>query len=258
MTNTIEQKLKLLTRMRIPGTPLLSAYLAKSGISRNLQQYYARSGWLENVGHGAYIWPGDELDWQGVIHSLQAQLDMPVHVGARTALALAGYAHFLRAAGEDDIFLFSSRKRDLPMWISRTPCCKNFKLSYTSFLPGDALGLSDIPHKTFTLRVSCPERAMLETLYLTPKKVGYIEAYHLMENLTTLRPRILNELLSICGSVKVKRVFSLFADKAGHSWARYLDKNIGLGAGIRSLARNGVYIEDYHLIVPRELSNLWE
>jgi len=237
---------------------LLSAYLAKLGISRNLQQYYARSGWLEHIGHGVYIWPGDELDWQGIVHSLQAQLGMPIHIGARAALSLAGYSHFFRIAGEDEVFLFSSRKRDLPKWVSRNSRGKNLKLFYTSIFSDDALGLSDISHKAFTLSASCPERAILESIYLTPEIVGYLEAYHLMENLTTLRPELLNELLKLCGSVKVKRVFSLFADKAGHSWARSLDKNISLGEGIRSLAKNGVYIEDYRLVIPKELSNLWD
>ena len=180
MANNIQQKLKLLTRLRTPDVPLLSAYLVKLGISLNLQQYYVRSEWLERIGHGAFIWPGDKLDWQGVVHALQEQLGMSVHVGARTALALAGYSHFVRLAGEDDIFLFSSKKRDLPKWVMQTPCCKNLKLSYTSFLTDNELGLSDIPYKTFTLRVSCPERAILEILYLTPKRAGYLEAYHLM------------------------------------------------------------------------------
>ena len=90
MINNEERKLKSLAAIRVPGVPLLSSYLTRSGISPNLQQYYRRSGWLERIGRGAYIWPGDVLDWQGILCALQSQINMPVHAGARTALALQG------------------------------------------------------------------------------------------------------------------------------------------------------------------------
>ena len=197
----MRQKLKCLTRLRTPGIPLLSAYLeASCCISRNLQQHYHRNGWLERIGFGAYVWPGDELDWQGVLHSLQVQLGAPVHIGARTALSFAGYAHYIRTEGEE-IFLFSKHKRELPRWVSKQPCCRNLSLHHTGFLTDDDLGLTNAPYKTFEMRVSSPERAILETLYLSPRSVGYAEAYQLTENLATLRPTILQGLLENCNSV---------------------------------------------------------
>lgn len=256
MTTNKRQKLKLLTTIRVPGVPLLSPYLTKIGISASLQQYYQRSGWLDRIGRGAYIWPGDELDWQGVLYALQAQLNMPIHAGARTALALLGYAHFLRRETEN-IFIFSSKTRRLPTWTKAAEGGQDLRICYTSFLNDDSTGMTDIPHKTFSIRCSSPERAILETLYLAPRVMSYSEAYQLTENLDTLRPNILQELLASCGSIRVKRVFLLFADKAAHSWAQRLNwDGINLGEGVRSLGKTGVYVDKYKLVIPREIKEL--
>lgn len=258
MTNNLKQKLKNLTQVRTPDVPLLSTYLETLGISRNLQQQYRRNGWLERIGFGAYMWPGDNLDWQGVLYSLQVQLGMNVHVGARSALSLAGYSHYFRTEGEE-ILLFSRQNRALPRWVSELPCSANLLLCYTGFLMDDSYGINSASHKTFELRVSSPERAILETLYLTPKRISYTEAYQLMENLMTLRPDVLQKLLGNCGSVKVKRLFMLFASRTGHTWAKRLDTSrISMGDGARSLAKqNGVYVADYKIVVPKELVDLW-
>jgi hypothetical protein len=57
----------------------------------------------------------------------------------------------------------------------------------------------------------------------------------------------------------VKRTFLLFADRAGHPWARRLGRDkLNLGEGIRSLAKNGVYVEEYKLVIPQELRSLWQ
>jgi hypothetical protein len=255
--NVSHQKLKQLVQLRTPGVPLLSPYLEAMGISGSLQQYYFRSGWLSRIGYGAYIWPGDELDWQGIVFALQSQLGMSVHVGAGTALSLAGYSHYLRT-GEERVFLFTRENRDLPKWAWKYSGLRNLCLCHTGFLPDETIGFINIPHKTFELRISCQERAILEALYLAPEKMDYVEAYQLMENLATLRPKMLQELLEKCRSVKVKRLFLLYSREAGHAWAHRIDQSrVDLGSGIRSLAADGVYIQDYGLVVPKELASLW-
>jgi hypothetical protein len=257
MINISEQKIKLLTRLHKEGVPLLSPYLEKAGISRNLQQYYHRNGWLERIGQGAYIWPGDSLDWQGIVHSLQTQLCQPLHVGAHTALSTAGYAQYLRISDEE-ICLFSNRKRSLPGWVSKQPCSQNLALYRTEFIDDETGGILEIRHRSFSLLVSCPERSILEAIYLVPQRLGFVEAFQLAENLTTLRPNVLQNLLEHCNSVRVKRLFMAFARKLGHSWVGKLDPTrINLGEGIRSLSPNGVYVPEYRVVLPRELVDLW-
>jgi hypothetical protein len=257
MANISEQKIKLLTRLHKEGVPLLSQYLEKAGISRNLQQYYHRNGWLERIGQGAYIWPGDTLDWQGVVQSLQTQLGQPIHVGAYAALSLAGYAQYLRTSNEE-VCLFSNRKRFLPGWVPKQPFSQNLALYHTKFIDDETVGISEIHHGTFSLSASSPERGIIETIYLSPKRLSFVEAFQMMENLTTLRPSVLQTLLECCNSVRVKRLFMMFAHKSGRSWAKRLDSTrIDLGEGIRSLSLKGVFIPEYRVVVPQELADLW-
>jgi hypothetical protein len=257
MANISEQKIKLLTRLHKEGVPLFSQYLEKAGISRNLQQYYHRNGWLERIGQGAYIWPGDTLDWRGVVQGIQTQLGQPIHVGAYTALSLAGYAQYLRTSDEE-VCLFSNRKRFLPGWVSKQPFSQNLALYHTEFIADETVGVSKIHNGAFSLSVSSPERGILETIYLVPKRLSFVEAFQMTENLTTLRPHVLQLLLEHCNSIRVKRLFMMLAHESGHLWARRLDSTrIDLGEGIRSLSPKGVFIPEYRLVVPQELVDLW-
>lgn len=51
--------------------------------------------------------------------------------------------------------------------------------------------------------MSSRERAILEAPYLSPEKFDLLERYQITENLLTLRPNILQELLEKCTSVRV-------------------------------------------------------
>jgi hypothetical protein len=113
-----------------------------------------------------------------------------------------------------------------------------------------------VDHQTgaFSIKISAPERAFLESLHLAPGWVDLVECYQIMEGLTTLRPKVLQPLLEQCGSVKVKRLFLYMAQKAGHEWFRRLDvKKLNLGAGARTVTKGGVYVSSYGLTLPREL-----
>ena len=63
----------------------------------------------------------------------------------------------------------------------------------------------------------------MECLSLCPNEFSLTEAYELMEGLSTLRPKQVQELLGACKSIKAKRLFLYFAEKAGHSWFKYID-----------------------------------
>lgn len=98
---------------------------------------------------------------------------------------------------------------------------------------------------------------MMECLYLTPKRLDMVECYQVMEGLVNLRPKVVQQLLESCTSVKAKRLFLYMAEKAGHQWLQFVDQtNIHLGAGDRSLVDNGVYVAKHHISIPRELAYL--
>ncbi len=242
---------KLLDTHR-PGTVLLAPWLERLGISRDLQKRYRRSGWLESIGTGAFKRPAEEVTWQGALHALQAQAHLAFHVGGMTALTLQGYAHYARL-GSAPVYLFSPPKILLPAWFQKHDWGMPVRHVRTSILP-DVLGLTDFDAGNFSIRISSPERAMLELLHLAPGEADLVECFHVMEGLTTLRPKLVQQLLDACTSVKVKRLLLYMADKTGHAWLSRVDVgSVDLGTGHRRIVDGGIYDAKYQLTLPREL-----
>ena len=250
-----EEKLKKLLAFHLPGTAYVTPWLERQGISRALQQRYRSSGWLESIGTGAFQRPSEKVSWQGGLYTLQVQSQLSVHAGALTALSLQGYAHYLRF-GLETAFLFSPPKTNLPGWFKNRNWGPKIYHLKTSVLP-PGLALMDYQTGAFSIEISAPERAFLECLYLSPDKLDLVECYHLLEGLTTLRPKLLQPLLEQCTSVKVKRLFLYMAEKAGHDWFKRLDPTkIDLGSGARTITQGGIYISSHSLTLPEELINL--
>jgi len=248
-----KSKLKKMLEAHKPGTVLLAKWLENLGISRELQKNYKKSGWLETVGPGAYKRPTDEVTWQGGLYAIQQQAALPLHAGALTALSLQGQSHYFRISGED-VFLFSAHKTTLPRWFNVHAWGQNVQHIKTSLLP-ENLGLTQHDEKNFSITIATPERAILECLYLAPDKLDLVECYHVLEGLSNVRPKLMQELLEKCSSVKVKRLFLFMASKAQHQWLAFLDlKKIDLGKGDRSIVKGGVYNAKFRISVPKELA----
>ena len=115
----------------------------------------------------------------------------------------------------------------------------------------DQKALTETAINNIILKVSTLELAALEMLFLVPERQGFDEAYHLMESLTTLRPKLVQSLLEKCKSVKVKRLFMYMAEQHQHAWLDNLDrKKIDLGEGKRVIVKNGVLDKTYKITVP--------
>ncbi len=96
---------------------------------------------------------------------------------------------------------------------------------------------------------------MLECLYLAPESFDLVECYQIMEGLNNLRPKLVQQLLEACTSIKAKRLFLFMAEKSGRQWLHYLDvSKVNLGSGVRSLAKDGAYVSKYKITVPKELA----
>lgn len=248
-------KLKSFLSEHLSGSVELSASLESRGISHDLQKHYCRSGWLESIGSGAMIRPGEQVTWQGALYTLQTQAGLSLHAGAFTALSLQGYSHYARFENEA-LYLFSPLEITLPTWFRNHDWGQQIVHERTAFLP-ESLGIVELKLPLFSIQISSPERAILECLRLAPKTFDIVECFHLMEGLTTLRPRLMQELLGVCRSIKVKRMFLYMAEKACHDWQKRLDpEKLDLGKGARSLAKGGVYVKKYSLTLPEELVNL--
>lgn len=238
-----------------PGTVVLASWLKELGISGDLQKHYRKSGWIETVGRGAFKKTGDNINWLGAVYALQAQSKLKVHVGAITALALQGFSHYIRLS-EEKIFLFMPGKGHLPEWFLRYNWGNPVQLYKATFLPGNT-GIDDYDETNFSIKISSPERAVFECLYLAPGTIDLVECFHLMEGLVNLRPGLLQELLQNCRSVKVKRLFLYLAEKVNHQWFQFIDLSvIDLGKGNRRLTERSVYISKYQISIPKELAEL--
>ncbi|MDR0834664.1 MAG: type IV toxin-antitoxin system AbiEi family antitoxin [Candidatus Symbiothrix sp.] len=235
------------------GLVLLSSWLVSEGYSYELQQRYRTSGWLKSIGKGAMVRSKDSLVLSGAISALQIQANLNIHVGGRSALEQLGLAHYLQVNSQETI-LFVNGKSSLPLWFTSNQWDTKVKLFRTSLFRDDTIGLMDYQDGELTMKISNAARAMMECLSLCPTQFPLTEAYELMEELTSLRPAQVQTLLEQCKSVKTKRLFLYFAERANHAWFKYLDVDkIDLGSGVRSFVENGTFVFKYQIVLPQEL-----
>lgn len=236
------------------GQVATSAWLKSIGISSQLTQRYLQSGWIETMGVGAYKKPKEAIYWPGGLATLQSQLLLNIHLGGPTAFSVRGGAHYVRF-GKEQIFLFSPLKERLPKWFIDFSWENPIRHIKTSILPRE-LGISIFKHENLEIKVSSPERAILECLHVSPKEFDLLECYQILESQLTLRPDLMQQLLVSCHSVRVKRLFLYMAKKANLPVIRYIDcKKIDLGSGDRSIVKNGIYDATYKISIPKELVN---
>lgn len=250
-----EHKLQNLLKQWPLGSVACAVWLESMGISKQLRLSYQKGGWLAHLAHGAFVRPDDKIEWQGGIYAIQQQVHLGIYPGGLTAISLQGLAHYIRL-GSGTLYLFAKPKTTLPRWFKDHNWGRPVEFLRSGFLP-EGVGFTVRKENTFSIEISGPERAILECLYLAPKFVDLVECYQIMEGLVNLRPRLLQELLEKCASIKVTRLFLYMADKANHGWLKYLDKTkFNLGRGDRGIVKNGVYASNYGIIIPKELADL--
>jgi len=251
MSKEIKSKINRLVNQWPRGTVSAASYLNTLGFSHNLLVRYKKSGWIQSFGRGAYILYEDKVEWPGAIYALQSQLGLNIHPGGKTALELKGYAHYL-PSGKRKIFLYGTQAQVLPSWFKGQHLGVDIVMTRTNLFPSDSKdGLSEFKEKGFPIRISSPERAAMEMLHLIPGKISFEEALLIMENLVSLRPDVVERLLVMCRSIKVKRLFMYMSEKQGHSWVSDLDlSKIDMGKGKRMIVPNGKYDRKYLITVP--------
>lgn len=254
MTKDNITKLNRLFKSWPRGAVYTTAYLRQMGYSNNLIQHYKNKLWLEPIGRGAYKIHEDKVDWYGGVFALQKQLGLSVHVGAKTSLALQGNAHYLPMSGHLPLCtLFGRRGEKLPAWFREGDWHTKIVYKPTKLFPNDLDDtFKDFTHREFSIRISSPERASIEMCHLVPHRQGFDETEKIMENLATLRPKVIQSLLEQCHFIKVKRLFLYFADKVNHAWFHDLNlTEINLGSGERQIVDKGVLDKKYLITVPK-------
>lgn len=237
-----------------PNSTVFScSYLHKQGFSYELLKRYRNSGWLKTIGRGALAKMNDPIEWTGGLYAIQEQLQLSIFPAAKTALELQGSAHFISTGEGHTVFLFGSPKARLPGWFKEYDW--NINLTYTTpnlFPKNPNLGITEKSFVTFKIRLSSRERAILEALHLVPYEQEFEEAYLLMENLRTLRPTLIQELLESCNSIKVKRLFLYLAEATNQPWFSKINlSQVDIGKGKRVIAEGGQFISKYNISVPK-------
>jgi len=252
-----------------------ASWLSNLGLGASSIRDYVARGWLERVGSRLYRRPErtgtGAVRWEIAALSLQNLLRVPVHVGGMSALELAGYWQYA-PIGRRRIWLYSDASA-VRSYLRRLELDADIDIRSRKLF-GDAdpdLGLqtraldlvnstlgpadgSDDPralHPQY-LRISGMERAILETLEEIPRTVSFQHGAELFEGLTTLKPKLMEALLTACRSVKAKRLFLYFAGQHPHAWTKRIHTaDIDIGSGKRQIVPHGELDPQFQITVPR-------
>lgn len=198
------------------GMPLDTATLQGHGISSALAHDYVKSGWLERLGRGVFMFAGDDLERDLTLRFLERR--MPgLHVAAKTALAWHGYRQ--NVAHQETLILWGARKGAPPSWfLERFPARFSSARLFDDELPVNS-GLAPLPESPDGPKVSAPERALLEMLSEVGVYQTVEEARGTMESVRQLRSRQLATLLEHCRMTKAIRLCVVWAEELGLPWA---------------------------------------
>jgi hypothetical protein len=243
-------KLNLLLQAWPKSTVAVNQWLHNLNITNQLKKKYIDSNWLDPVGYGAVIRKGDVVKLEGAIYAMQKQLDLPIHIGGKTALNLKGLGHYVEF-GATKSYIFQNPQIKIPSWFIKSQWYILTRFIKTSFLE-DSKGFEAYQvSEEFSIIISSPERAILECLYLVPNEQDIEEALNIMQGLNNLRPVLLQELLDYCTNIKVNRLFLYLAEKTNKSWFKYLDlKTIEIGKGKRVIVKDGFLDTKYNITLP--------
>lgn len=267
MAGLNRNRLKYVLEQVPPGFLVDSRWLAASDVAKSSAHDYHREGWLERVARGVYRRPyphadqQDVRDWKLPVLSAQWIMGYDFHVGGMSALTLEGHNHYLGLGRSANVYLYG----DVPSWLPRLQVDAHFLPRRRQLFGSDPVGIDDRDFDptagnapspwNWPLRRSSPERALFEALNELPDQESFHKVDMLFQGLPTLRPGRLTKLLQACKSVKVKRLFFLFADRHPHRWLSHVDRTkVDLGTGPRSLVEGGRYAAAYQLVVPEEFA----
>lgn len=245
-------KINNLLKEGIPHGIYFSEWIHSYGYSAQLIKQYRKTGWLEMLCRGVFYRAGEDLTAYAALASYRKQIGEDLRLAAHSALELHGVMHFV-PMGKPKAMLASDQKKRF-IWLSSDRFDREIELFYT---PQVAVQNPEaVVREGLQLTSSSSELAILECIYLAPKRYSYMDVYYLMEQLSGLRPDVLQDLLERTKSYRVKRMFLYMAEKANYSWFEdlILDR-IDLGTSKLQLCKEGIFVSKYSITVPQELYN---
>jgi len=247
------KKLNNLHGLLPEGVAVPSQWLLEQGYSRQLVRKYVQSNWLVPLGRGVYARPQSTVNWQGLVLGMQLFAKLPFHLGGVSSLNIQGYSHYLPLGGEQHILLWGRSR--VPAWVKAVSLPEQLRFKTVQLFDDTVshVGMSSVPSavRDLSITVSSPERAIMEVLYGVDDEHNFNHAVELFEGLTALRPKVVNELLQHCQSVKVKRLFLWMMGRFSYSWIRRINaEQVALGSGKRMVVKGGKLNNKYLITIP--------
>jgi len=251
-----DEKLNSLLECLPEGVAAPSRWLADRGYSRQLVRKYVHGNWLHALGRGVYARAQGAVTWEGMVLGMQRLAGLPFHVGGVSALNRQGFAHYLPLGGENAIHLWGRDR--VPAWVRAVSLPESLRFHTARLFTDDmaSVGINSVSSsvRDWTLQVSSPERAILELLSLVDTtETSFTHAAELFSGLTSLRPDVINTLLTACTSIKVKRLFLFLADRHDYPWfSKVAWRQLDLGSGKRAITKGGVLDKQFMITVPED------
>ncbi|GAA4015665.1 type IV toxin-antitoxin system AbiEi family antitoxin domain-containing protein [Deinococcus rubellus] len=258
-----------LLQTRLPeGVPVPIGWLRRVGLSSAAIYVQVKGGWLQALPGRAYQRPGPPLAWPAVLYGAQ-QTGSAVHLGHLSALNLHGTAHYLALGQETPAHLYLRTRP--PEWLQRFPLpstwhhetvireplpaehvSNNLREPRLDIPVAQLLGIVPVLQDGWTVFVSSPERAAVELAASLMRGESWDTAYETFTGLTTLRPRLVQQLLAASASKVTRRIFLHLARSSGHAWLAHLDVDaLDLGQGKRQVVPGGRLDPEFLITVPR-------
>lgn len=252
MSIATASKLNHILSESLPGGLLFAGWLRKKGYSSQLLKKYRDSGWLEGLVRGVMYRRNDNLSAMTAVYCYNHQTGNSARVAAHSALELLGFSHYVPMGKPRLMVAFESV--NVEDWVKSD----RYDMTIVPFHTGIFKEPLTQSYKGnhYTLKISSPEQAFLECLYLVPDHYNYMDLYYIMEQLTSLDPENVQAALVGTSSQRIKRMFLYMAEKAGHYWFDMLDMDkFGLTSSKLKLVDSGIYNSKYRITVPKELND---
>lgn len=229
---------------RLPrGAPIGIGQFTQAGLTPKAVARLGADGWLQRLGRGVYLLPGDRLDRDSALAWLAGQVP-GLHVGGKTALAWRGVRHHLGA--KEVLGLWGVTHAPIPPWFKEAfPCHYQATHLFDEGLP-QGTGIGALPASEIAVPVSVPERALLELLSDAGKRQSMEETTHLVENLRSLRLDVLDQFMAHLTRIKVARLADALASALDLPWrevAASHSRRLGGGARWVTRAKTGERID---------------
>jgi len=249
-----QQILNRLNREVPEGLPVTGRWLQESiGASRQLVQIYVKNNWLDNPCRGIYVRNISRMTWESTLLSLQKICQLDCYIAGITALQLLGFIQYLQFNNKVCIMLRGSSAP--PLWLAKLNLPVIMQYQGRQLFRGSDIGFTEytLPGFSDKLKISSVPKAFLEILADVTDEDSFFSAYEIFEGMTSLSPNLVHELLAECRNIKVKRLFFLMLEKAGHQWGNKINiKKYDLGSGKRSIIKGGKFNNKYAVTVPSE------